>query len=197
MCNSRYAAAFLSSLPLSFTRSKSMPTFFSASGKRMPSLSLRPRASFMSRLPEQADEPNKTFAEPRAFFIRPIHETNGHRRLAVVLRVDAPQNFDAGEDVEATIEPAAIRHGIHVAADEQRLFGFAAQCEPEISGRIVVNFDRQRLQVFCAAMSRALSHVGVNATRCAPFSSPVSARSSLSSATVRFGSEHTLPWQPR
>ena len=32
MCNSRYAAAFLSSLPLSFTCSKSMPTSFSASG---------------------------------------------------------------------------------------------------------------------------------------------------------------------
>src|SRR5208282_455138 len=41
MCNSRYAAAFLSSLPLSFTRSKSTPTFFSASGNLIPSLSTR------------------------------------------------------------------------------------------------------------------------------------------------------------
>ena len=36
--------------------------------------------------------------------------------------------------------------------------------------------------------SRARSHVSVQATRCAPSSSPVSSRSSFSSATVRFGS---------
>src|SRR5215510_10252012 len=35
--------------------------------------------------------------------------------------------------------------------------------------------------------SRAFSQVSVHATRCAPFSSAVSARSSFNSATVRFG----------
>ena len=39
--------------------------------------------------------------------------------------------------------------------------------------------------------SRAFSHVSVQATRCAPFSSPVSSRSCSSSATVRFGSSAT------
>ena len=39
--------------------------------------------------------------------------------------------------------------------------------------------------------SFACSHVGVQATRCAPFSSPVSSRSSRSSATVRAGSSGT------
>ena len=38
------------------------------------------------------------------------------RRIAL----DAPKNFDAGERIQTAIEPAAIRNGIDVAADEQR-----------------------------------------------------------------------------
>jgi hypothetical protein len=41
---------------------------------------------------------------------------------------------------------------------------------------------------FVRSHSRARSQVSVHATRCAPFSSPVSSRSSRSSATVRAGS---------
>jgi catechol 2,3-dioxygenase-like lactoylglutathione lyase family enzyme len=52
--------------------------------------------------------------------------------------------------------------------------------------------------------ARALAHVSVQHTRCAPASSPVSARSSFSSATVRAGSSaigtepyrHRLEWRP-
>ena len=39
------------------------------------------------------------------------------------------------------------------------------------------------------SQARVSTHVRVKATRCAPFSSAVRARSSLSSATVRFGSK--------
>src|SRR5205085_10526833 len=41
---------------------------------------------------------------------------------------------------------------------------------------------------FARSHSRACCQVSVHATRCAPFSSPVSSCSSRSSATVRFGS---------
>ena len=95
----------------------------------------------MSSLPEQADDPNKLFPKARAFFVGPIDQTNCDGRLALVLRVDAPQNFDAGQHVQTAIEPAAVRHGIDVAADEQRFVGFAAQGRPKISGRVIVNFQ--------------------------------------------------------
>src|SRR6185312_8942701 len=75
----------------------------------------------------------KTFAEARAFFIRPIHHAHGDWRLTIVLSVNAPQNFNSGENIQAAIEPSAVRHGIHVAADEQRLLGFATQREPSVA----------------------------------------------------------------
>src|SRR5438128_6231785 len=47
---------------------------------------------------------------------------------------------------------------------------------------------------FDANHSRASSQVSVHATRCAPFSSPVRARSSFNSATVRFGFRLMKSW---
>ena len=47
-----------------------------------------------------------------------------------------------------------------------------------------------------ASHSRAVCHVSVQATRCAPFSSPVSSRSSFSSATVRLGCSGTARAYP-
>ena len=88
----------------------------------------------------------EAFAEARAFFIRPIDEAHGHGRLAVVLRVEAAQNLDAGQRVEGAIEPAAVRHRIDMAADQERLFGFAAQCRPKIPGFIGMNFGRQFIE---------------------------------------------------
>ena len=93
----------------------------------------------------------QTFAEARAFFIGPIHEANRHRRLAVVLGIDAAENLHTGQHIEAAIEPAAVRHGIHVAADEQTFFRFAAQRRPGVARGVVVDFDRERFELFPAA----------------------------------------------
>ena len=90
----------------------------------------------------------QTFAEPRAFFIRPIHEADRHGRLAVILCVDAAENFHTRQHVQAAVQPAAVGHGIHVPADEQALFRFTAQCRPEISGCIGVAFDREGFEFF-------------------------------------------------
>ena len=49
-----------------------------------------------------------------------------------------------------------------------------------------MRFHRQLLQLL-SSQARVSTHFGVNATRCAPFSSAVKLRSSLSSATVRLG----------
>jgi hypothetical protein len=175
----------LNSLPLSFTRSKFTPTFFSASGNLIPSLSTRPRAS-SCQIAGAGGRPEQAFAEARAFFIGPIHKAHRDGRLAVVLRIDAPENFHAREHVEAAIQPAAVRHGIHVAADEQT----RSDSPRNVNQSCPLHrceFRPAVLRGFCGANSRAATHVGVNATRWAPFSSPVSARSSFSSATVRLG----------
>ena len=60
----------------------------------------------------------QTFPEARAFFIGPIDQAHRHRRLPSEFRTDAPQDFQAGESVERTIEPAAVRHRVDVTADE-------------------------------------------------------------------------------
>ena len=95
----------------------------------------------MSRLPEQAEEPNRLLPK-RA----PSSSAQSTRRtvtggLPLYCAWMRRKNFNAGERIQTAIEPAAIRHGIDVAADEQRFFGFAAQRRPEISGGVVVNFD--------------------------------------------------------
>jgi len=79
----------------------------------------------------------------RAFFIRPINKADSDGRFAVVLLVDATKDFDSGEDVEATIEPAAVRHGINMTADEHGAVGLAAESGPEIARSVGVNFDRK------------------------------------------------------
>jgi len=59
----------------------------------------------------------------------------------MVFGIDAADDFDAGDEVEASIEPAAVRYGVDVAADEKGLIGFAVEGEPEVSGCIEVGFD--------------------------------------------------------
>ncbi len=48
-------------------------------------------------------------------------------------------------------------------------------------------FSTGSSETFLSSHLRAVDQVSVHATRCAPFSSPVSSRSSFSSATVRLG----------
>src|ERR1017187_9959049 len=132
MCNSKYAAAFFNSLPDSFTRSKSIPTFFKASGSLIPCLSTR----------------------PRAFFIGPTHKAHGYWRLAMVLRIDAAKNFHARHYIETAVQPATVRHGIKVAADEQTFVRCAAQGEPRVASGVVVNFERQPFDCFAQKFPR-------------------------------------------
>ena len=58
-------------------------------------------------------------AEARALLVGPVDEPHGHRRLALL--GDPAQHLDPGQHVEAAVEPAAVRHRVHVAADQQRV----------------------------------------------------------------------------
>ena len=125
-------------------------------------------------------------AEARAFLVRPVDEPHGERRRA--LGGDPAQHLDAGDDVEAAVEPAAVRHRVDVPADQERTLGGAAKREPLVA-RLVDLLRRAGLGDLVAKPARAPSPTSsVQATRWAPFSSPVSSRSSFSSATVRDGS---------
>ena len=57
-------------------------------------------------------------AEARALLVGPVDEPDRQRRRALL--GDPPQHLDAGDDVEAAVEPAAVRHRVDVAADQQR-----------------------------------------------------------------------------
>ena len=105
-------------------------------------------------------------------------------RLAVLGQ--PPQHLDAAHDVEAAVEPAAVRHRVEMAADQQSALGRAAQREPLVARLVDLLLDRHRGELRAATRARR-SHVSVQATRCAPFSSPVSSWSSRSSSTVRDG----------
>ena len=128
-------------------------------------------------------------AEARAFFVGPIDQTNRDWRRAVEFGGDAAEDFEAGENVQGAVEPAAIGDGIEMAADEQGLFGFAGERDPVVAGGVVVMFDGQAAQ-FVMRTSRALSARCRSRRRAARrLSSAVRARSSFSSAIGAFGIE--------
>ena len=126
-------------------------------------------------------------AEARALLVGPVDEPHRHRRLPVL--GDPAQHLDPGHDVQAAVEPAAVRHRVDVPADQHRALRGAAQREPLVARLVELVLERQAVRACPRSHSRACSQVSVQATRCAPFSSPVSSCSSRSSATVRRGIE--------
>ena len=65
----------------------------------------------------------QTFSKTRALLIRPIHQPHGDRRPAGILCIEAAQNFQTGQQVQAAIQPAAVGDRIQVTADDQRAPG--------------------------------------------------------------------------
>src|SRR5581483_2214094 len=78
---------------------------------------------------------------PRALLVRPVDEPHRHGRLA--LPGHATQYLHPGEDVEAAVEPAAVRNRVDVAADQQRALGGSGQREPLVPRRVDL-LDRPR-----------------------------------------------------
>ena len=57
-------------------------------------------------------------AEARAFFIGPIDQANRDRRTSVVLVGESAQDFERRHHAQAAVEPAAVGHGIEMAAED-------------------------------------------------------------------------------
>ena len=123
--------------------------------------------------------------EARALLVGPVDEPHRHRRRA--LGGDPPQHLDAGHDVQAAVEPAAVRDRVDVAADQQRALGGAPQREPLVA-RLVDLLDRAGLRDLAAEeLARLLPGLRPGD----PLRAVLVAgerRSSWSSATVRAGS---------
>ncbi len=80
-------------------------------------------------------------AEAGALLVRPVDEPHGDRRRPIV--GDAAQHLCAREDVEAAVEPAAVRHGVHVAADQDGALGVASERVPVVSRSVPLDLERQ------------------------------------------------------
>ena len=76
-------------------------------------------------------------AEARPFLVGPVDEPDGDRRRALL--GDPPQHLRAGDDVEAPVEPAAVRDRVDVAADQDGALRVAAQRPPVVAGRVALD----------------------------------------------------------
>ena len=97
-------------------------------------------------------------AEPGALLVGPVHEP--HRQRQCPLLRDAPHHLDAGEDVEAAVEPAAVRHRVDVAPDEERALRGAGQREPLVAGLVDLLLGAGRDNLLAQPLARALPGLG-------------------------------------
>ena len=97
-------------------------------------------------------------AEPGALLVGPVHEPHGQRRRPVL--GDPPQHLDAGEHVEAAVEPAAVRHGVDVAAEQERALGRARQREPLVPGLVDLLLGARRHDLLAQPLARPLPRLG-------------------------------------
>ena len=67
---------------------------------------------------------------------------------------EAAEDFEAGEDAERAVEPAAIRDGIEMAADQQGFRRLAFERDPAIAGGVEVVFDGKVFQFVCEPGAR-------------------------------------------
>ncbi len=85
-------------------------------------------------------------SEARAFFVGPIHEANRDRRVPIEFFRNAVQHGVGSDHAKGSIEPSAVRHGIEMAAKDQRLLRLTRQGGPAISGCVEMVFDGESAQ---------------------------------------------------
>ena len=93
-------------------------------------------------------------AEAGALLVGPVDEAHGDRRLTLLGQ--PPQHLDSAHDVQAAVEPAAVRDGVDVPADQQRTLGGAGQREPLITGLVDLLLDGHSRELPAQPLARAL-----------------------------------------
>src|SRR5262249_39085160 len=73
---------------------------------------------------------------------------------------DPAQHLDAGEEVEAAVEPAAVRDRVDVAADQQLSIRGTRQGEPLVSGLVDLLLDGDAVEPAAEPLPRRRPRVG-------------------------------------
>ena len=73
---------------------------------------------------------------------------------------ETAQHFETRGHAQAAIQPAAVRHRIEMAAEDQRLLRRARQRGPAIAGGIVMVLDRQTLDLGLKPIARFQPGIG-------------------------------------
>ena len=100
---------------------------------------------FDARSARECRRSQQAASEARAFFVGPIHKTHRDRRAAVEFFRETPQHLQARQEVQASVQPSAVRDRIEMATDDQRFLRCAWQRGPAISRRVVVVFHGKAL----------------------------------------------------
>ena len=87
----------------------------------------------------------------------------------MVLLVDSAQDGQAGQDAEAAVQPAAVRHGIQVTAEDQGLRRVSREGDPVVPGGVLVLFDGQIRQFLPVPAAGLQPGVGPGDSLCAVF----------------------------
>ena len=160
-------------------------------GARSPSrvASAARSSSWSAIVPAAAERAEEAAAEARALLVGPVHEPHRDRRRALrgdpaqhlerrrrrsgsrrASRRSAPSRCGRRSASARSVAPRSVAHWLPACVDAR----------PRAAGPV---------ELRRAATPARAPTSSVHATRCAPFSSPVSSRSSRSSATVRGGIE--------
>ena len=83
-------------------------------------------------------------AEARALLVGPVDEPDRDRRRALL--GDPAQHLGARDDVEAAVEPAAVRDRVDVAADQDGALRLAAQRPPVVAGCVALALEREAVE---------------------------------------------------
>ena len=80
-------------------------------------------------------------AEPCALLVGPVDEPDRDGRRPLVR--DPAEDLRRTEDVEAAVEPAAVRDGVHVAAEQDGALRVAAERVPVVAGCVALDLERE------------------------------------------------------
>ena len=125
----------------------------SASGSATPSRSASCRSSSWSGIePAAALEPNRLRPKraPSSSAQSTSRTVTGGSPSSAMRR----STSTPGEHVQAAVEPAAVRHRVHVPADQERALGRAARACPQVAGRVDLDLDRQRRELPAQPVAR-------------------------------------------
>ena len=88
-----------------------------------------------------------------SLFVSPVDETQGDGQIAAA--VDA-ECFERGENAQRAVEPAAVRNGIEVRAEDDGLLRTAGRRDPDVAGGVELGLPSDRGKLLRKPRARPL-----------------------------------------